>query len=362
MVRENRVALRAAPLAFAVAALVLLGACSKVQPKKDFMWVAAPQSQIFLRDRLATLYNKTATVHSGERVEVLERQKRFVRVRTAAGQEGWVEARYLVGPEVYEGFQNLASATAKLPVQAHALARNLLNMHLAASREADVLYQLKEGDRVEVFKRAVAERAQSGAPRAVPATPPKQNKKKRNAAPAVSESGALLEDWWLVRDSQGRAGWVLGRAIDLDVPLDIAQYSEGQRIVACFPLNEIQDGDKEVPQYLTLATEPHDGAPYDFDQVRVFTWSVKRHRYETGYRERLFGVLPAVVGTRDFEGLGTLPVFTIRAKDVHSGSPAGAEIERTYRLEGTAVRRVLAPGEQPPARPAAPRKPRRRHR
>jgi hypothetical protein len=35
--------------------------------------------------------------------------------------------------------------------------------------------------------------------------------------------------------------------IDLDVPLDVAQYAEGQRIVAFFVLNQVQDGDKKVP-------------------------------------------------------------------------------------------------------------------
>ena len=349
---------RAAAVSFALAAVLLLAGCSKVQPKKDYMWVAAPQSQVFLRDRLATLYNKTATLHTGDQVEVLERQKRFLRVRTASGQEGWIEARYLVGPEVYDGFQKLSAAAAKLPVQGHAVARNLLNMHLTPSRDGDVLYQLKEAERMEVFKRAVSERVQPGGARAAPPPPAAKSAKKKRGTPApTSESGAVLEDWWLVRDQQGHAGWVLGRAIDLDVPLEIAQYAEGQRIVACFPLNEVQDADKKVAQYLTLVTEPHDGEPYDFDQVRVFTWNVKRHRYETAYRERLFGQLPAEVGTREFEREGTLPVFTIHAKD-----PAGALVERTYKLQSTVVRRVLAPGEQPPASAPAARRARRHRR
>ena len=66
----------------------------------------------------------------------------------------------------------------------------------------------------------------------------------------------VIEDWWLVRDSHNRVGWVLGRMVDLDVPLDIAQYAEGQRIVAFFVLDQVQDGDKKVAQYLTVLTEP----------------------------------------------------------------------------------------------------------
>jgi hypothetical protein len=130
--------------------------------------------------------------------------------------------------------------------------------------------------------------------------------------------------------------------IDLDVPLDIAQYAEGQRIVAFFVLNQVQDGDKKVAQYLTVVTEPKDGLPFDFNQIRVFTWNVKRHRYETAYRERMEGVLPVTVSQENFDKEGVLPVFTIRVKD-----DAGNVIERKYKLNTPMVRRVLAPGEEP---------------
>jgi len=157
------------------------------------------------------------------------------------------------------------------------------------------------------------------------------------------------EDWWLVRDSHNRVGWVLGRMIDLDVPLDVAQYAEGQRIVAFFVLNEVQDGDKKVPQYLTVLTEPKDGLPFDFNQIRVFTWNVRRHRYETAYRERMEGILPVAVAKEDFDKEGTLPVFTMHVQDDN-----GNVGERKYKLNTPIVRRVLAPGEQ--AVRAAPRK------
>ena len=85
-----------------------------------------------------------------------------------------------------------------------------------------------------------------------------------------------MEDWWLIRDPDRRVGWVLARMVDLDVPLEIAQYAEGQRTVAFFVLNQVTDGDKKVPQYLVVLTEPKDGLPFDYNQVRVFTWNVKR--------------------------------------------------------------------------------------
>ena len=149
-----------------------------------------------------------------------------------------------------------------------------------------------------------------------------------------------MEDWWLVRDSHSRVGWVLSRMIDLDVPLEVAQYAEGQRIVAFFVLDQVQDGDKKVAQYLTVLTEPKDGLPFDFNQIRVFTWSVRHHRYETAYRERVDGVLPVKISQENFDKEGLLPVFVIRAQD-----DKGIITERKYKLNTPMVHRVLAPGE-----------------
>lgn len=132
--------------------------------------------------------------------------------------------------------------------------------------------------------------------------------------------------------------------MDLDAPLEIAQYAEGQRIVGFFVLNQVQDEEqnRKVPQYLVLLTEPKDGLPYDYNQIRIFTWNTKRHRYETAYRERnLTAVFPATVGKQDFGKDGVLPVFTLRQKD-----DQGNVTERKYRLIGPIVRRVLAPGEE----------------
>jgi hypothetical protein len=130
--------------------------------------------------------------------------------------------------------------------------------------------------------------------------------------------------------------------IDLDVPLDVAQYAEGQRIVAFFVLDQVPDGDKKVPQYLTVLTEPKDGLPFDFNQIRVFTWNARHHRYETAYRERVEGVLPVTVSQENFDKEGLLPTFVIREQ-----GDEGKVVERKYKLNTPIVRRVLAPGEQP---------------
>ena len=317
-------------LAGTLVAILSLAACGRGRHRVlEVNYVSAPQAA--LRDQVAAIYNRVGTVKNGERVEVLDHEKRFAKVRTSTGIEGWIEQRYLVDQKTFDGLQKLTQENQDAPLQAPGVLRNDTNLHITPGRETDHLYQLATGAKVAILKRATAEK--SGV---VPAVKPVIAK-----AGAKAPTGPVLEDWLLVRDTTGRVGWVLARMVDVDAPLDIAQYAEGQRLVAFFVLNDVPDGDKKIPQYLCVLTEPRDGLPYDFDQARVFTWNVRKHRYETAYRERgLDGVLPVTVTTESFDKEGTLPVFIIRVKD-----DAGNVTERKYKLNTPIVRRVLAPGE-----------------
>ena len=292
-------------------------------------YVSAPQ--VNLRDRVAAVYNKTGLVKNGERVEVLDRDRSFVKVRSAGGAEGWMEKRYLVNEKVYLQIQKLTQDSKSDPVQGQGVTHSGTNLHVEPGRDTEHLYQLAQGEKISLLRRSTAERP--GTVAAPTKSSAKSNEKK--------EAQPVVEDWWLVRDVHDRVGWVLARMVDLDVPLDVAQYAEGQRIVAYFVLDEVRDGDKKVAQYLTILTEPHDGLPFDFNQIRVFTWNVKRHRYETAYRERLAGTLPVTVAQENFDKEGTLPTFVIRVKD-----DSGNVTERKYKLNTPMVRRVLAPGEE----------------
>jgi len=328
-------------LGCALAALLLLGfsACNRRGHRVlEVNYVSAPQAT--LRDQVATIYNRVGTVKNGERVEVLEHEKRFSRVRTATGLEGWIEQRFLVDQQTYDALQKLTQANLNDPVQAPGVLRNETNLHITPCRETEHLYQLATGAKVSVLKRATAEK---------PGSAPAPSKLAGKAPSGKASAGPVLEDWWLVRDAENRVGWVLARMVDLDVPLDVAQYAEGQRFVAFFVLNQVQDAGKDgtgksVSQYLCAITEPHDGLPYDYDQIRVFTWNVRKHRYETAYRERgLNGVLPVTVASENFDKEGTLPIFILRVMD-----DSGNISERKYKLNTPIVRRVLAPGEQKP--------------
>jgi SH3-like domain-containing protein len=372
-----RLSLRFAP----VFLLLSLASCARSGPagSGEIMYVSAPQAN--LRDHVATVYNRVATVKNGDRVEVLERQHRFVRVRTAQKVEGWIELRALVPRETYDQFQQLSKDNHNTPVEGHGITRVELNMHVAPGRETETLYQLVENSKVEMLKRATAVRATpeevaakraaelaqaagelvKPGPKKKHRTPPAAPRSKPTQPAASPENHAEpsaanqpgppeeappkpMDDWWLVRDAQGHTGWVLARMVDLDLPLDVVQYAEGQRILSAFVLNTVQDEQKgTVSQYLVLMNENRDGNAYDFNQVRVFTWNLKKHRYETGYREHfIMGYFPATVLTETFDREGPEPVFTLREKNAD-----GSITPREYRLIGNVVRQVLAPGEVP---------------
>jgi hypothetical protein len=234
-----------------------LAACNRGRRgPKEYVYVSAPQ--VILRDQVAAVYNKVGVAKNGDRLQVLDRDRRFVRVRADGGLEGWVEQRNLIPQTVFDKLQVLSKQEQNTPVEGTGVTRNDTNIHVEPGRDTDHLYILNSGTKVSLLKRATAEKSLPGTAKA-----------------GSNELSKPLEDWWLIRDPQNHLGWVLGRMIDVDVPLEIAQYAEGQRIVASFVLNQVNDSDKQVPQYLVLLTENKDGLPFDYTQFRVFTWNLR---------------------------------------------------------------------------------------
>ena len=111
-------------------------------------------------------------------------------------------------------------------------------------RESQWFYLLPANSRVELIQRAsVAKqtpgsdcRAQVGRGKAQIAP------QRKPGSPSIPEPAApppAIEDWWLVRDAKGEAGWLLAGRMDVDVPDQVAQYAEGQRIVGAYVLTKV---------------------------------------------------------------------------------------------------------------------------
>src|SRR2546426_6139813 len=155
----------------------------------EVAYVSAPQ--VSLRDRVAAVYNKVGLVKNGERLEVLDRDRRFVKVRSASGTEGWMEQRFLVNEQVYNQIQKLTQDSQNDPVQGQGTTRNDTNLHVEPGRDAEHLFQIATGEKVQVLRRSTAEKPGSAAA-------PVRADEKKASKPIVSQP--VIEDWWLVRD------------------------------------------------------------------------------------------------------------------------------------------------------------------
>ncbi len=412
---------------FACLILASLAGCSRLQHEAKTETVYVLAKQTFLRDRVAAVSNRVATVQNGDRLVLVERGRRFLKVKTEKGEIGWIEEHAVVNPEVVSGFEQLRSSQARDPVVATAVLRDDGYLHLKPGRDTDRYYLLPEGDKLQLLLRAsvpkavgpqassngssfasvqsaasekkqsaqakaaqaksaeksvkdASEKKEAPAVRFTPAPPPPPPAAMTNpqtaadaASPATSAPPPVpppppppipMEDWWLVRDSRGRVGWIMSRRIDVDVPDEIAGYAEGQRIVAAYLLRKVEDPesnfpDKQAPEYLTVLCPYQDGLPYDFNQVRVFTWNLRKHRYETAFRQRnLQGYLPVVIGSqpdKDGSADGSAPTFQFQqgvgdavTLDPETGASRPNSTETlAYVLEGETVRKAGLPPTAP---------------
>lgn len=306
--------------------LPLAAGCSREPRARAIGEGYVSASSVTLRDRLGAGSSSVATVQGGERVEILQRRRRSLRVRTAAGVEGWLEERHIIGNEIYERAQQLLRETVARPSQGRAQAHELVNLHLEPSRPSPRLFQLQQGETCDVLEhRAVERPLPPGAPPPTTPEPARKGKKRRT-------SGPKMEDWFLVR-AKGKAGWALARFIDMAVPSEVARFAEGRAITAWQVLSEVQDDGEKKPEYL-WATSQKVGSPYDFDGIRVITWNTARNRYQLAYQEwNLSGVYPLAVGREPIED-GEVPTFAVTTLDRE-----GKRVTRHFVLLGNKVRR-----------------------
>jgi hypothetical protein len=336
-----------------------------------------------LRKDLGAKSTVVATAHHGDRLDVIETRRRFVHVRTSAGIDGWTDANLLLSEQQMSDLRRLATRAAELPSEGEATVYEALNVHAEPYRTSPSFFQIAEGASVDVIghrvsphsppasavkpsvKRAASKKsppkkkAASEAlliPAPPPPPPPKNwielSRPNRSdlAAPvhAPLPPGAPPEsdDWALVRTKQGEAGWALSRMLTMKIPDEVAQYAEGHRITAYLSLGGVQDKEKNEIRYNWLwTTTSANLQPFEFDSMRVFVWSSKRHHYETAFIEKnLKGHYP--VESEPLPGQdGKAFSVVVEEKD-------GGLYKRTYAFSGYHVRMVSkTPYQAAPALP-----------
>ncbi len=354
--------------------LAFSSGCSRFRHElHETVYVSA--RQMYLHDRVAAVSNRVAEVTNGEPLEVLEHGRRFLKVKTDKNQIGWIEERAVIDEKTFKAFEQIGVQHKADPVVASAVVRDDIYLHLTPGRETDRFYLLAANAKVQLLARATVPKV-APSPGRIPKTvhgagqaakAPEQGSGAKAPEPVSGAKTApfgaaqvpgllgaeppVLEDWWLVRDAQGHAGWLLANRIDVDVPDEITVYGEGQRYVGAYVLNKVYDPDAatpdhQVPQYVTVLAPPTGGLPFDFDQVRVFTWSIRHHRYETAFRlHPIQGYLPVRVTPASGNNapsfnfqIASGPNMTI---DQQSGITRPASPRTiTYMLVDTQVRRT----------------------
>ena len=361
--RARRLQVPAAWL-FLACFLVFSTGCARFRIERhDRVYVSA--RQMYLHDRVAAVSNRVAEVTNGQRLEVLEQSRRFIKVRTEKNEIGWIEERAVINAKTFQAFDQLGVQHKQDPVVASGVLRDDIYLHLTPGRDAERFYLLGANSKVQLLARASVPKVGPGsgqapspiAPKASPPvkTPPPQSKSAAPGSmahiPGQPDAGPILEDWWLVRDDQGRAGWLLSSRIDVDVPDEISTYAEGQRYVGAYVFNKVHDPEaatpnNEVPQYVTVLSPPKAGLPFDFDQVRIFTWSIRHHRYETAFRlHPIQGYLPVRVTPGSAGSAPTFSFLIANGPDVSTDPATG--ITRpvsprtiTYKMDDTRAVRI----------------------
>ncbi|MCC6341379.1 MAG: SH3 domain-containing protein [Bryobacterales bacterium] len=362
---------------FLAGLVCLLASCGSETPK------ARPIGEAFvgpaslpLRTGLSTRSQTVAVLKHGERLEVLQVRRRFLKVRNMGGTEGWLDGRNLLSSRQMEGIQQTRSRAGAMPSQGRATVYDALNVHTEPNRQSPSPFQIPPGGSVEVLARLVAPRVpyHSALAGIVPPPRPRARKSKSAKGKAAKSSSSeqkpefepppmppapklpedwremsrselpdnnpsvKMDDWTLVRLPDRKAGWVLTRMLVMAIPDEVAHYAEGKRITSYFPLGEVVDEGVKKNHWL-WTTLSHSLENYDFDSFRVFIYNVRRHRYETAYIEReVKGYYPVLLKTVQVtEGRKTLdlPGFTLVTENDEA-----QRFRRTFVFQGYRVRMV----------------------
>jgi hypothetical protein len=144
-------------------------------------------------------------------------------------------------------------------------------------------------------------------------------------------SDTARDMWIKVRPAPTEVGWLLSSSMDFDIPGDIAPYSEDYIYAVVKTINRVQDPIAgQINWYVIGERKPSADPNVDFSGIRVFTWNLKKHRYETAIRMKgMRGVYPLEIGQQ-----GVNPTFRVYELSVDGTT----RIARDFVMYGVIVR------------------------
>ena len=374
-------------LAAALCALLVIASCGSDAPKVLGEAYVAPAS-LNLHSNLGARNSTVAVLKHGDRLRVVDTKRRYVKVLTDKGVQGWLDSRQLLTKDQMAQLQHEAQEGLLMPSQGSATVFDMLNVHIEPERYAPAFAQIPPNGLVQVLAhRAVPKTmtAPSGSAFALPKPPPPPTRRTRRAKaqksfrppkppapkppsnwqdlsaeriggendkdtekpseaekkPVVADQKpVILEDWSLIRTRNKQIGWVLSRNLYMSIPEEVMQYAEGQRITSYFDLGTVVDDVKGV-KHNWLWTTSSRPQPFEFDRFRVFYWNRRRHRYETSYRAKdLIGYFPIEVEPAQADVRSRY--FSLILQD-----ETGNYWKKRYAFDGTLVHLVSSDPYQP---------------
>lgn len=379
-----------------LALLLLLGACQERQSPSIGVAYVGPM-EITLRGDIKLQSMEMGKAKHGEKVEILQIRRRFLKVRAGKDVEGWIEGEKLLTADQMKRLDQVSQAATQLPKLGEGLATDLLNVHTEPNRLSPSFYTLQPGETYAIVGHKIAPREPFPAaiirqlqPPTRPVAPRKKKKKEekqeepeyelpfpkppsppsrwiemskvvfneeapeggtarlRTAAtgkglpetgPVAAPNAPKVDDWVLVVTPEKKAGWVLTSRVTMNLPEDVIGYAQGARVMAFWEIGEVATENGTKKNYLWLVS-PRGGLPFDFTGMRVLVYSPKKKAYLIMYREKeMEGYFPAAVQRQtvvDRRGAKDLLTFLIVSRNRETG-----ELERrTFAFESNMARVV----------------------
>ena len=243
------------------------------------------------------------TLAPGDRVEVLERQGNWLRIRYRDDVQGWMEESTVLTSSTKKRIQDLVAASQNDAPQNTAVLREDANFRIEPGRSTPIIRKLDRATKVEVLGRVTLPR------------------------PGAESAH---DAWIKVRPSPSEVGWILASLVDFDIPELVSPYSEEYIYTAVQKINTVQDPLAGPIGWYVVGERKSSADPQiDFQGIRVFTWNMSKHRYETAFRARMRGVYPLEVGRE-----GANPTFRV----YELAEDGSTRIPHDYVMYGVIVR------------------------
>jgi hypothetical protein len=344
----------AAVLLFTIAASGCSVVNTVVESVSDIAGLSETGTVITNRAHVRSSYAVVAAdlleVKRGQSLDILEEiefeKVRWYRVRANDEDktEGWIEAQHVITSDLMEKSKKLAEEDKDLQPQATGQLRAVSNLRLAPEMSPDnILFKLENGATFEIINWKYVPKVQDSADvddaaKAGEKQPQRRQRSKNEEVEAAKEENKpkdleeVYDIWYKVRldpsVSPAPAGWVFGRQVQLQVPIDIIFQQTGlKKFVTWQRLDNVDSTEKISSKDTSKGSKPGswvilsrsnavksknaDGNEPDFDGIIVLGYDKYNEEHYSAYRiDGLWGEIPLRV-----EGAGDNKTFTVNLRN-----------------------------------------------